>query len=269
MSTSEDRGSPGHDPIGVLRARLEADERLFCAWCTISEPSIAEMLVSAGFDTAVLDMQHGALDFAATVGAITGLARVGRPAVVRIGVGDFAAASRILDMGAAGVIAPMINSVDDARRLVAFTKFPPMGERSFGPGRAQQLTGLGGTEYLQRANGLHLSIAMVETRVALDQLGDILDVPGIDGILIGPSDLSVSLSQAEVVDPTSPLVDRELDRVVAECRARQKFAMIACPDAERAAALSARGFHVCSMGSDQVLMERAARESLAVARRPG
>ncbi len=95
-----------------------------------------------GFDCAVLDMQHGALDYACAMQGIANCALAGKPAIVRIPVGEFTTASRVLDGGAAGIIAPMVNSVADARQLAAFTKFPPMGERSWGPHKALALTGL-------------------------------------------------------------------------------------------------------------------------------
>ena len=112
-------------PIADLAARLRGGEHLLMAWCAIPEPSVPEQLARSGFDLAVLDMQHGSFDTATAAAAITALATAGAPALVRIPVGEFPTASRMLDAGAAGIVAPMINSVADARALVSFCKFPP------------------------------------------------------------------------------------------------------------------------------------------------
>jgi 4-hydroxy-2-oxoheptanedioate aldolase len=103
---------------------------------------VAGLLAREGFDAVTLDMQHGFIDFGVAMRAIPLIVAAGKPGIVRIPVGEFATASRLLDAGATGIIAPMINTVEDARRLAAFTKFPPVGERSWGPAGALALTGL-------------------------------------------------------------------------------------------------------------------------------
>src|SRR5260370_27011838 len=187
--------------VAKLAALLAANGRALCAWTAMYEPAIAELLAREGFDAVVLDMQHGALDFAGASRAILSVALAGKPAIARVPVGDFALASRLLDAGAAGIIAPMINSRDDALRLIEFTKFPPLGERSWGPRAALTLSGLDGPAYLNAANAMTQSIAMIETRAALDALDDILGVEVVDGVLIGPSDLSIALSEGRRVEP--------------------------------------------------------------------
>ena len=174
--------------IGKLSDALAAEAPAFCAWVGMNEPAVAEALAREAFDAVVLDMQHGALDFAGASRAILAVALAGKPAIVRVPVGEFPLASRLLDAGAAGIIAPMINSRDDARRLVAFTKFLPLGERSWGPRAVLTLSGLDGPEYLGAANAMTQAIAMIETRAALAALDDILAVDGVDGVFIGPAD---------------------------------------------------------------------------------
>ncbi len=181
--------------VGMLAEALKAETPLFCAWVGINEPAVAEALAREAFDAVVLDMQHGAFDFVGASRAILSVALAGKPTIVRVPVGEFALASRLLDAGAAGVIAPMINSRDDAQRLVAFTKFPPLGERSWGPRAVLPLSGLDAPAYLAAANAMTQTIAMIETRAALDALDDILGVEGIDGVFVGPSDLSIALER--------------------------------------------------------------------------
>ena len=180
--------------VGMLAEALAAEAPLFCAWVGMNEPAVAEALAREAFDAVVLDMQHGAFDFVGASRAILSVALAGKPTIVRVPVGEFSLASRLLDAGAAGIIAPMVNSRDDARRLVAFTKFLPLGERSWGPRAVLPLSGFDAPAYLAAANGMTQTIAMIETRAALDALDEILAVEGVDGVFIGPSDLSIALN---------------------------------------------------------------------------
>lgn len=151
--------------------------------------------------------------------AVAQVRLAGKPALARIPVGDFASASRLLDAGASGIIAPMINSAEDAQAFVKATKYPPLGERSWGPSLALNHTGLSADDYLKNANALTVAIAMVETRAALEAIDDILGVAGIDGIFIGPSDLSIALSNGDQVAPNAAEIDSAMQHAVSRCRA--------------------------------------------------
>src|SRR5215211_3344710 len=166
--------------VSGLADRLRSGSPVLSAWCAIPEPSVAGLLAREGFDAVTLDMQHGAVDFATAVRALPLLAAAGKPALVRVPVGEFATASRMLDAGAAAVIAPMINTVNEARRFASFMKYPPIGERSWGPHGALALTGLRPADYLAKANEFSMSLAMVETREALNAVDEILAVQGLD-----------------------------------------------------------------------------------------
>ncbi|MBB4038376.1 4-hydroxy-2-oxoheptanedioate aldolase [Microvirga flocculans] len=246
--------------------RLKGGKPVMTAWCGLPDPSAAAILAREDFDAVVLDTQHGSIDLAASLQAIPLIAAAGKPALVRVPVGDFASASRYLDAGASGIIAPMINTVEDARRLAAFTKFPPVGERSWGAYGALALSGLEAGEYLRVANGLTVSFAMVETREALAIIDDILAVPGIDGVFIGPSDLSIALSGGRSLDPASAEVDKALDHALARVKAAGKVAAIFAASGARAAELAAKGFHMVSIGSDISMLRAGAHAALAAAR---
>lgn len=252
--------------VAALAGQIKSGPCVLAAWCGLPEPLVAEALAREGFDAAVLDMQHGAFDLDGVLRGIAHVALAGKPALARIPVGDFALASRLYDAGAAAVIAPMINSVADARAFAAFAKFPPMGERSWGPHRAIGLTGMDHPTYLAQANGIQLAIAMIETRAALAALDDILAVPGIDGVLVGPSDLSIALSGGAKVDPNLPEVDAALTHVVARAKAHGKFASLFTFSGAVARIMAARGFALCSIATDQLLLRQAARAELAAAR---
>jgi len=246
--------------------RLRAGSPVLTAWCGMPDPSVAGLLAHEDFDAVVLDLQHGSIDFAAALQAVPLVAAAGKPALVRVPVGDFASASRFLDAGVSGVIAPMINTIEDARRFAGFMKFPPVGERSWGAYGALSLTGLEPGAYLQQANGLTVSFAMVETREALAIVDDILAVPGIDGIFIGPADLSIALSGGQSVNPTGPEVEKALDHALARAKAAGKVAAIYAVSGARAAELAAKGFHMVSIGSDTSMLKAGAHAALAAAR---
>ena len=252
--------------VGKLAADLADEAPVFCAWVGMNEPAVAEALAREAFDAVVLDMQHGAFDFGGASRAILSVALAGKPTIVRAPVGEFALASRVLDAGAAGIIAPMINSRSDAKRLVEFTKFPPLGGRSWGPRAVLPLSGLEPPDYLLKANAMTQTIAMIETRAALDALDDILSVAGIDGVFIGPSDLSIALSGGLRTDPRGAPLMEAAGRIVARARSHGKYAAMFCFDGADARAIAGLGFRLCSISTDQTLLREAARAELEAAR---
>ena len=203
-------------PAFTLARRLRAGETVFSGWCSLPYPLVAETLGREGFAAVTIEGQHGLWDVASMLTGIAAVRQGGAAPVVRVPVGDFALASRVLDFGAEGLIAPMINTAADARAFAASAKYPPVGERSWGPHRATALAGLADQSvYLREANDHVITLAMIETRMALQNLEAIVDTPGIDGLFLGPSDLSIALSDGKSLDPTSKEVDREIDRMVA------------------------------------------------------
>jgi 4-hydroxy-2-oxoheptanedioate aldolase len=234
-----------------LARRLQAGETVHSGWCGLASPLLTEVIAREGFGTVTIDMQHGLWDIAAVVSAIASIRQGGAAPVVRVPLGDFATASRALDFGAEGIISPMINTPSDARAFVAATKYPPAGERSWGPHRATMLAGIADQAvYLKEANSLTVTLAMIETRTALDNLTAIAETPGIDGLFLGPSDLSIALSKGASVDPMSSEVDRELERITAAARKAGKILGAYCHSAERAVALAKRGVRFLAVGSD-------------------
>ena len=183
-----------------LKHILDAGETVLAGWCGITDPRYLETIADYDFDAVVLDMQHGF--FAATRiqdGIATLIAR-GKAPLVRIPLARWDTASRVMDFGALAVIAPMINTADDAREFVSATRFVPVGNRSFGPRHAASLYGIDTNEYLNEFDNCSLALAMIETREAYDNLDEIIEVEGIDGVLIGPGDLSISFRQNPVPD---------------------------------------------------------------------
>jgi 4-hydroxy-2-oxoheptanedioate aldolase len=234
-----------------LARRLAAGETIYTGWCALPAPLITEAVAREGFPAVTIDQQHGMWGTDATVTAIAAIRSAGSAPVVRIPLGAFAAASRALDFGAEGIIAPMINTVADARTFVSATKYPPLGERSWGPTRAMALAGISDAQaYLRGANENVVTLAMIETRTAMDNLDAIAAVPGIDILFVGPSDLSIGLTDGRDLDPHSATVETALDRIILACRKAGKIAGLYCANAERAVACARRGVRFLAVGSD-------------------
>ncbi len=238
-----------------LATRLRAGETVHSGWCGLPYPIVAELVGREGFPAVTLDAQHGLWDIASMVSAIAQVRHGGAAPIVRVPVGDFATASRALDFGAEGVIAPMINSPADARSYVSFAKFPPVGERSWGPHRVTTLANMPDQKvYLREANKLTVTFAMIETQTALDNVEAIAATPGIDALFLGPADLSIALSKGGNVDPMAGEVDRELDRIIAAAHKAGKIMGAYCHSAERAVALAKRGIRFLAVGSDMAFL---------------
>lgn len=237
-----------------LARRLRDGETVYAAWCRLAVPVVSELLARQGFIAVTFDQQHGLFDFSTTAASIMAVQAAGSAAVVRIPVGDNATASRMLDAGADAVIAPMINTPEDARAFADVMKYPPVGTRSWGPHRAIPLSGLNDTEYLRDANDITLSFAMIETRTAFRNIMAIIDTPGIDGIFVGPSDLSITFSNGATQNPSHPEVDGALDVIAGVASSRGKIAGVHCTTAERALELSQRGFRFLGVASDLGLL---------------
>src|SRR6185312_17368797 len=155
-------------PTFNLARALGAGETVFSGWCSLPYPIVAETIGREGFAAVTLEAQHGLWDVNALLTGVAAVRQSGAAPVVRVPVGDFALVSRALDFGAEGIIAPMINTAADARAFAAAAKFPPVGERSWGPHRAMTLGGIADQKhYLANGNDNIVTLAMIETRTAL------------------------------------------------------------------------------------------------------
>jgi 4-hydroxy-2-oxoheptanedioate aldolase len=248
-----------------LARRLRAGEVVFSGWCGLPYPIVAETLGRDGFAAVTIDSQHGLWDVGAILTAIAAVHQSGAAPVVRVPVADFALTSRALDFGAEGIIAPMINTAADARAFAAAAKYPPIGERSWGPHRATNLAGLPDQSvYLREANDHIVTLAMIETRTALQNLEAIIGTPGIDGVFLGPSDLSIALSEGKTLDPLSKDVERELDRMVAVAQKAGKIPGAYCHSPDRAVALAKRGARFLAVMSDLAMLRAGAAAAMKV-----
>lgn len=246
-----------------LAEKLKRGERVITAWSSLASPIVDELFARGGYEAVTIDMQHGSADFASTSASFSALTLAGGHRVARIPVGDFATASRLLDAGAELIIAPMINSRADAVAFAEATKYPPVGKRSWGPMRASVLSGVPMVDYVTRANDETIALAMIETREAFECLDDILAVPGIDGVFVGPSDLSLTLSNGESLDPLGWETMQIASDVAARTRAAGKIAGAFCLTREHLDRFTADGFTFLAYGVDQGMILEAVKAQLA------
>lgn len=246
--------------------RLRRGEAAFVGWSGTREPQGLEVMLNAGCDGVVIDCQHGMVDALGVDAGIQTAAACAKPALVRVALGDVGGAARYLDWGAAGVIVPMVNSAEDARALVKELKYAPLGARSYGPIRAAALAGLTSAAYFAKANGFTLLFAMIETKAGLAAVDEILAVEGIDGVLVGPNDLCIALTDGAVVDALHPAVDAALDTIAAAAKKAGKLAAAFCTSGARAGALAKRGYQLVSLPTEPMMLRQATAEELAKAK---
>ena len=242
-----------------LARRLRGGETIYSAWCTMASPVVVEAIAREGFACVTLDAQHGLWDIASIIAGIGAVHGAGAATAVRVPLNDFAAVSRALDFGAEVIIAPMINTSADARQFAAAAKYPPLGERSWGPIRAMMLQGTSAAVHYQPAvNSGTLTLAMIETATALDNAAAIAETPGIDALFVGPYDLSTALSGGKSQDILAPEVERAVDRICQAATKAGKIPSIYCRDTDRALAMAKRGFRFIAVGSDLNMVRGAA-----------
>ncbi len=232
-------------------------------WLAIANPFSAEVMAHQGWDSLTIDMQHGVVDYQAAAGMLAAISTTGTVPVVRVPWLEEGILMKALDAGAYAVICPMINSAEDAERLIAATHYAPMGRRSFGPVRALLY---GGADYPQNANETIVVFAMIETRQGLDNLDEILRVPGLDAIYIGPSDLSLALGCTPTFDDLDPPAAEAVEFVIAKCRERKIVAGIHNGSAESALKRIAMGYQFVTIGSDARLMAAGSQQILTAMR---
>lgn len=229
-------------------------------WLAIANSFSAETMAHQGWDSLTIDLQHGVVDYPAMVTMLQAISTTPTVPVVRVPWLEPGILMKALDAGAYGVICPMVNTREDAQRLVAYTHYAPRGTRSFGPVRALLY---GGADYPQHADDTIVAFAMIETAQALDNLDAILSVEGLDAVYIGPSDLSLALGAKPAFDDVEPKVAQAIDHILARAKAHGVVAGIHNGTPESALARIAKGFQFVTIGSDARLLAAGSQQILA------
>jgi len=233
-------------------------------WLTIPSGFSAEVMAQCGFDSITVDMQHGVQDYQSMVHCFQAMQAHPVTPMVRIPWNEPGIIGKVLDAGAYGVICPMINTAEEAKNFVAACKYPPRGNRSNGPIRVG-LYGESGS-YQKTANDDTLCLPMLETRAAIENMESILDVEGIAGVYVGPSDLGFSYGYVPKLDRDEPEILRIYEKLVRECGRRGLHAGIHCSGAARAAKAIEIGFRLVTLATDSSLLATYARMQVTQAR---
>jgi len=231
-------------------------------WLSIGNPFTAEIMAAQGYDSICIDIQHGAFDYSDVLPMLQAMRASGLTLLARVPWLEPGIIMKALDAGAYGVVCPMVNTAEQAAEFVSYMRYPPLGQRSFGPTRANFSAG---ANYAQEANGEMLAFAMVETAEAMQNLDAIAATPGLDGIYVGPADLTLSLAQGRL----APAFDREepemvdaLKKIVAACKKNNIRAALHCGTPEYAVRAIGWGFNMTTVSGDSRLLAAAAQESV-------
>ena len=231
----------------TLRELWDGGEVTIGGWCTLPNSFTAELMGRAGFDWVCIDTQHGLPGQDGMVPMLQALEITSTPAFVRVTWNEPDLIMRALDAGAQGVVVPMVNTADEARRAVGACRYAPDGYRSWGPIRAA----LGRADYSpETANRGVVCAVMIETTQAVENLDEILAVPGVDAVYVGPSDLAVSLGLQPAADPVEPAHIEAVERILAGCERHGIIAGIHCGSIEGARRWQQRGFRMLNVNND-------------------
>jgi len=246
-----------------IRQQWAAGQPILNGWLAIPNGFTAELMANQRYDTLTIDMQHGLIDYQAMLGMLQAIHKRGPAPLVRVPWLDPGHIMKALDAGVHGVICPMIDNRQQAEQLVRAVRYPPLGQRSFGPTRANLVMG---ADYAATANAQVLCFAMIETRSAMDNLQDIVTTPGLDAVYIGPSDLTLGLTGERYrtgLDRTEPDMVDAIRTILTAAHDAGLKAALHCATPSYAAQALQWGFDMVTVASDVALLRDAASASIA------
>jgi 4-hydroxy-2-oxoheptanedioate aldolase len=238
---------------GVLRSDLRGGGPAVGLWASIPSSLTAEAAAAAGADYVVVDQQHGAVDQTLLMAMLQAIAGSGAAPLVRVAANDPWVIGNALDLGAAGVIVPMVEDGEQAALAVSSCRYAPEGRRSFGA--------------LRGGEDGPLCLVMVETRAGVERVEEIAATPGLDGIYIGPSDLALSLGLEPTLRLEHPAVMEAIERVRAACERRGVICGLHCLAAEDATRFVGSGFALVTAGGDLLYLRQALASAVASVQR--
>lgn len=217
------------------------------AWCSIPNAVTAEMMSMNDFDSITIDMQHGLVDYQTALNMLQVISASGKTPMVRVPWNEPGIIMKSLDAGALGIICPMINTPEDAANFVSTTKYAPVGSRSSGPTRAIMVHG---PNYHDEANDNIISLAMIETVEALNNVEKIAATEGLTGIYIGPSDLSISMGFKPGLDRVESEIIKAIKRIENACIDNNIKVGIHCLSPSYLKDKLSHGYHLATLASD-------------------
>lgn len=235
-------------------------------WLSIANAFSAEIMAAQGYDSMTVDLQHGIIDYPDSVAMLQAMRASNVTPIVRVPWLDPAAIMKALDAGAYGIICPMVNTREQAEALVSYMRYPPLGNRSFGPARAAVSAG---SNYPSEANGEVMCLAMIETAEAMSNLDEIVKTPGLDGVYIGPADLTLGVANGRLApgfDREEPEMIDAIKRILTAAKSADIRACLHCGSPEYAAKAIDWGFDLVTLLNDVRMLARAAEQEVKATR---
>ncbi len=248
-----------------VREKMRAGQPTLGTFLGLGSPNVAELFARAGFDWLIVETEHNGLDSAEIEHMLMAMNGTETIPMVRIPSSHPTFIQRALDIGALGILVPMVRTAAEAEAIVSATRYPPVGKRSFGPLRAAHY-GFDNGDYLARANDNLIVSLIIETKEAVENLEAIASVPGIDALYLGPFDLCLSLGLDPMKQP-HPEIDAVMKQMVEVARKTGVAAGTGANTPELMRQAQAQGFTMIGYGPDYFILSQAARTALAAFQR--
>jgi 4-hydroxy-2-oxoheptanedioate aldolase len=243
-----------------LKQLFKDGKPIINSWLAVPSSFSAEIMAHQGWDSITIDMQHGLIDYPNAINMLQAISSTETTPLARVNWNEPGQIMKILDAGCYGVICPMVSNRTEAENFVKACQYPPDGYRSFGPIRASIY---GGADYAKHANNEILKLAMIETKEALEKLDEILDTPNLDGIYIGPADLSLAVGEEPGFDkPENSKAYKEILRILEAAKKRNLFTGLHNGTPEYAQKMLDKGFNLVTVGSDSRYIAAGAKADL-------
>ncbi len=247
-----------------VRRKLLKGEVSIGSWVTLEGTLGAEVMANAGFDWLVIDMEHGPMSLSQAQGSIAAIRTTETIPLVRVCWNETDLIQQTLDIGAFGLVIPMVSTRAEAEKAVKDSRYPPLGERSRGGMRSRLAFKTDAGTYGRQADNEILILTQIETREAVANAAEILSLDGIDGLFVGPNDLASSIGQWPLVwDNQVPELAEAIARIPVLARDYHKISGIMVPNAAIARRCIALGYTFIALTNDAALLEQAARRELA------
>ena len=243
-----------------LKELFKLGKPIINSWLAIPSSFSAEIMANQGWDSVTIDMQHGLIDYPNAVNILQSISTTETIPMARVNWNEPGQIMKILDAGCYGIICPMVSNRKEAEKFVQACQYPPKGYRSFGPIRASIY---GGNDYQKYADQEVLKLAMIETKEALEKLDEILDTPNLDGIYIGPADLSLAVGEDPGFDKQeNTKAYKEILRILEAAKKRNLLAGLHNGTPEYAQKMLDKGFNLVTVGSDSRYISAGAKADL-------
>ena len=243
-----------------LKELFKAGKPIINSWLAVPSSFSAEVMANQGWDSLTIDMQHGLIDYPNAVGMLQSISTTETTPMARVNWNEPGQIMKILDAGCYGIICPMVSNRKEAENFIKACQYPPKGYRSFGPIRASIY---GGDNYVKYADSEILKLAMIETKESLDKLDEILETPNLDGIYIGPADLSLAVGEEPGFDKAEDTkAYKEILRILEAAKKRNLLAGLHNGTAEYAQKMIKKGFNLVTVGSDSRYISAGAKTDL-------